>query len=676
LYVGGVRENEDWNVRLDPGTYDAVLGDSYQAIARAGLGFQRSQNAGRVGSQAGPAVFYYKQLDAAPGLDVAAKEQSFFDGIDTTLPGLYRALRRSSPPGAIQALSDIDREIQAAIDAFQFTDPSGCVPALARALRATGHAAVLLGSDPDVKFVLGVKQHQILEAIHGALGVDLTGFAQPADAPATPGPFIAGPAPMGPVVPGQAFEVRASFVNRSPATVEHVQLRVEGRGNWSVSGTAAPAAAPPNLPVVQTFKVVAPEEAITRPRFTRASIQSARYTVADEAAVARPAGHSGLEVVAQYDIAGIPVEIRRPVLRVEANLPYGLDARSLAVVPAMSISLSPAHAIVPTSNPSGPVRVRAEIVTNKAGQSDGLLTLKVPAGWTAMPAEQAFSFTRAGERAFYEFEVKVSALGTGTARLEAVARAAGREYREGYETIRHRDLDTRHLFRQAVTMVRGVDVRIAPGLRVGYVMGIGDDVPAGIAQLGADVQLLGERDLASGDLTRFHAIITGTRAYAVRDDLRTYNRRLLDYVRAGGNLIVLYNTQELVPNLHAPYPGDLPRNAEEVSEEDSAVEILAADAPVLTSPNRITPADFDGWVEQRGSKFWSAWDPRYAPLIATWDTGQSPQKGGWLHARYGRGHYTYFAYAFHRQLPYGVPGAYRLLANLLSLNSSAGAARR
>jgi hypothetical protein len=270
----------------------------------------------------------------------------------------------------------------------------------------------------------------------------------------------------------------------------------------------------------------------------------------------------------------------------------------------------------------------------------------------------------------------VSALGTGTARLEAVARAAGREYREGYETIRHRDLDTRHLFRQAVTMVRGVDVRIAPGLRVGYVMGIGDDVPAGIAQLGADVQLLGERDLASGDLTRFHAIITGTRAYAVRDDLRTYNRRLLDYVRAGGNLIVLYNTQELVLNLHAPYPGDLPRNAEEVSEEDSAVEILAADAPVLTSPNRITPADFDGWVEQRGSKFWSAWDPRYAPLIATWDTGQSPQKGGWLHARYGRGHYTYFAYAFHRQLPYGVPGAYRLLANLLSLNSSAGAARR
>jgi hypothetical protein len=139
-------------------------------------------------------------------------------------------------------------------------------------------------------------------------------------------------------------------------------------------------------------------------------------------------------------------------------------------------------------------------------------------------------------------------------------------------------------------------------------------------------------------------------------------------VENGGNLIVLYNTQELDPKLYAPYPAELPASAEEVSEEDSPVEILAPADPVFTAPNRITKADFDGWVEQRGSKFWTTWDPRYTPMIATWDKGQVPQKGGWLHARYGKGHYTYFAYAFHRQLPYGVPGAYRLLANLLSLN--------
>jgi hypothetical protein len=212
-------------------------------------------------------------------------------------------------------------------------------------------------------------------------------------------------------------------------------------------------------------------------------------------------------------------------------------------------------------------------------------------------------------------------------------------------------------------------VKLAPGLKVGYVMGVGDDVPAGLAQLGVDVQLLGASDLATGDLRRFDAIMTGTRAYAVREDLKTYNRRLLDYVEQGGNLIVLYNTQEFVPNLYAPYPAELPRNAEEVSEEDSPVEILAADAPVLNTPNRITKADFSGWVEQRGSKFWTTWDARYTPILAAWDREQAPQRGGWLYARYGKGHYTYFAYAFHRQLPYAVPGAYRLLANLLSLSA-------
>ena len=295
------------------------------------------------------------------------------------------------------------------------------------------------------------------------------------------------------------------------------------------------------------------------------------------------------------------------------------------------------------------------------------MRLALPGGWTATPPTQAFEFSRAGERALYSFKVRAPAERTGTHRIEAVASLDGREYRDGFQVIRHRDLETRRLYRDAVASVRGVDVRVAPGLRVGYVMGIGDDVPAGIAQLGAAVQLLDERDLASGDLARFHAIVTGTRAYAVRADLRTYNRRLLDYVRDGGHLIVLYNTQELVPNLFAPYPGELPASAEEVSEEDSPADILAPGLPVLTAPNRITAADFEGWVEQRGSKFWASWDSRYTPVLATWDRGQAPQRGGWLQASYGKGQYTYFAYALHRQLPYGVPGAYRLLANLLSL---------
>ena len=207
-------------------------------------------------------------------------------------------------------------------------------------------------------------------------------------------------------------------------------------------------------------------------------------------------------------------------------------------------------------------------------------------------------------------------------------------------------------------------------------MGIGDQVPQGIQQLGYEVTLLDERALATADLQQYDAIMTGTRAYAVREDLKTYNQRLQDYASNGGHLIVLYNTQELVPNQFAPVPGELTPRAEEVSEEDSPVDILAPGSPMLNFPNRITKADFEGWVEQRGSKFWSRGTAPTLPIIATYDKGQAPQQGGWLWAKTGKGHYTYFAYAFHRQLPYGVPGAYRLLANLLALGKGRSVTQR
>jgi hypothetical protein len=245
-------------------------------------------------------------------------------------------------------------------------------------------------------------------------------------------------------------------------------------------------------------------------------------------------------------------------------------------------------------------------------------------------------------------------------------------YSDEVEAIRYRDLPVQYLYREARALVRSVDVAVAPGLTVGYVMGVGDEVPAAIAQLGAAVQLLAEPDLASGDLTRFDTIVTGTRAYAVRADLKAHNVRLLDYVRSGGNLVVLYNTPEFTPETQAPYTASLPPDAEEVCEESAPVEILAPDDPLLSEPNRISAADFDGWLEQRGSKFFASWDARYVALLSTHDRGQPPQHGGMLHARVGKGHYTYMAYALHRQLPAGVPGAYRLLANLISLASQPG----
>jgi LmbE family N-acetylglucosaminyl deacetylase len=662
LYMGGVREDEVWTLRTDAGEYSAWLGDSYQNFSRVGLSFQRSQNSGRLMTQPGPSFSYYKRL--ASVVDAPAKEQSFFDGIDTSIPGLFRAIRRPAPAAAGPLLAAIDTEVKAAAKAFLLQDPSACVPALVRGLATTRKAIAQFAAEPDAVFILDIKERQFVDAINAALGIELQAVAQPAGS--------ADGAAMGPVVPEQRIEVRVALANRGTVNIEPTEVSLVTGDAWESQATApVPSVLGLNQIARRMFTVSVPERALfARPYFERASIAEPRYTVDDASQLYRPAAEPALTAQARYLVAGVPVAIRSTVRRREPHLPYGDELRELMVVPAVAVNVSPRTAVVPIGVPlaalARTVDVRVELVGNM-DRSSGQLALRLPAGWTSTPASASFSLPRAGERSTHRFSVSVPSLDTKDYRIEAVATVSGRQYSEGYEVVEHRDLETRYLFHPAAIQVRGIDVKIVPGLKVGYVMGVGDEVPAGIAQLGAAVTLLGEQDLATGDLRQYDAVMTGTRAYAVREDLKTYNRRLLEYVKEGGNLIVLYNTQEFVPDRYAPFPGQLPSRAEEVSEEDSPVEILAASHKAFNMPNRITKADFDGWVEQRGSKFFTEWDAAYTPMISTYDKDQAPQRGGWLTADYGKGHYTYFAYAFHRQLPYGVPGAYRLLANLLSL---------
>ena len=375
-----------------------------------------------------------------------------------------------------------------------------------------------------------------------------------------------------------------------------------------------------------------------------------------------------------------------------ARLPYGSVTRRVEVLPALSVSLAPGVGIVPVGGDDddaggdggspgepalAPMEVRARVVANAAPLS-AAVRLELPQGWATVPGTPGIvehDFRTPGEILDAAFVIAPPAGWRGEAEVTAVARARGVDYRRGYRTIEHRDLPLSRLWRPARMPVRSVPVADLDGVRVGYVMGVGDEVPAGIEALGATVELLDEAALAqldaaggadSGDEAAFHAIVVGTRAYAVREDLIEHNRRLLDYARRGGHLIVLYQTQEYVPSEMAPYPASLPRGAEEVSEEDAPVRLLRPDHPFMTAPNRLSEADFDGWIEQRGSKFFSEWDPAYTPLVETHDTGQAPQEGVWLTAPVGEGRYTYLALALHRQLPYGVPGAYRILSNVIS----------
>jgi len=680
VYIGGVRENEDWTVRIDSGVYDPRLGDSYDNVARYGLSFQRSQNSGRFTPSAGPNYGFYSRMDVK-----GTKEKSIFDGIPTSIEATVGA-----------AGKPIDDAVAKAMAAFTMTDPAAAVLPLVQGLRLT-RGAIAGVKDEDAKFILAIKEQQFQDAINSAMGMELTAVAQPAGQtePTGPGAAFAPPALMAAPVPGQTFEVRARLANRggisvatpaassssAKATEDRAAITIEGDRGWQISPGQATGG--PNLERHQqatarvTVTLADDVSLSTKPYFSRNGLQESRYTLSDPTQFGKPASTPPLRAVGRYFVDGVPIEIRETVRRREAKLPYGDVLREVRSVPRLAVSVSPANAIIPVGSTgvrrssddrSTVVVLEVALLHNAESPTTGQIALKMPAGWKSEPSSQPFSFARAGERSSYSFKVTPSAVDPKPYQIEAVATAAGKEYREGYELIDHRDLELRYLYRASTTEVRGVNVTTVAALKVGYVMGVGDSVPQGLQQLGVQVTLLGERELASADLSQFDAIMTGTRAYAVREDLKTYNSRLLDYVKAGGNMIVLYNTQELVPNTFAPYPGELPRSAEEVSEEDSPVTILSPAHQAFNWPNKITAADFDGWVEQRGSKFFTKWDSAYTPMISTFDKNQPPQSGGWLTAKVGSGTWTYFAYALHRQLPYGVAGAYRITANLLALN--------
>jgi hypothetical protein len=262
-----------------------------------------------------------------------------------------------------------------------------------------------------------------------------------------------------------------------------------------------------------------------------------------------------------------------------------------------------------------------------------------------------------------------ASVSTGDSDLRATFRAEdGAEYQRGYTLIDYPHIRPEPLYRPADTRVRAFEVKLPPALRVGFVAGVGDDAPAALRQMGAEVTELSAEELATGDLSRFNTILLGIRAYEVRPDLVKENARLLDYVRNGGTLVVQYYRFERAPQGFAPYPLTA-RLQSRVTDEVAPVRLLAPDSPALSWPNRITTADFEGWVQERGLYFPSDVDSHFTPLLEMADPGEAPQRGALLVAPYGKGTYVYTGLSLFRQFPAGVPGAYRLLANLVSLGA-------
>ncbi|MCS7156345.1 MAG: PIG-L family deacetylase [Blastocatellia bacterium] len=681
LYVApfrfGVADRESPTLEIETGMYDPLLGRTYREIGREGLSRQRSQGAGQARAPRGSSRVALQLVDTT--LPRVEREASLFDGLETSWLGLAKL---AAPALDLRSeLAEVQTLVEGAITSFDARHPWIVVPQLTAGLRRTRalierveRASLEEGAKDHLLFLLRNKEREFMEAMNKALGMAFDVLVDPSEEgegfPSN-AQWMRLRETFSVAIPGQRFTLTATAINRSPIRVEPVEIALRTPAGWRVRSLQQELRPlERNDQARARFEVTVPEDAEpTRPYWSRASeYHDAVYLIHKPEFLNLPWPPPEVVGVFTYRVDGVIFTVMQPAQTIFVDRPWGEQRRLLMVAPPISVTVSPRIGIIPSGVTRLPYPVRVEVRNAVKGAAEGKVRLRVPLGWTVSPPEATFRFTYEGEIRTFAFHLSIPRVEAGKSyRVHAVAEYNGREYAEGYQVIAYRELEPRHLYRPATIELRGVDVKVAPGLTIGYIMGVGDDVPEALAQLGVTVRLLDSSYLATGNLEVFDAIVIGIRAYAVRDDLKAYNRRVLDYVERGGVLIVQYQTQEFDAAPFGPYPYLLGARAEEVSEEDAPVTILDPTHPIFTWPNRITAADFEGWVEQRGSKFMTQWDSRYQPLLMSHDRGQEPQRGGMLAARYGRGTYIYAAYAFYRQLPAGVAGAYRLFANMISL---------
>lgn len=672
IYIGNVCgfgatscPDEDYTVKLNTGAHSLALGMSYAQYAMQGLRHQLSQGAGQWTLDPGDRFAFYKLVDSVlpKTTDASGHEKGLFDGIDTSLPGLASRIGNDPDraPFLRAALVEMKNDVDAARAAAD-RDPGSAIAPLAKGLQLVRQtieqiktSSMSSTSKNALLTPLATKEDQFDQAVNLAAGVELHVAA---DLPVGTNPDDAFMA-----VPGQSFDVSVAF--RSKANVEIKQVEMDLPTGWT-SKRIAEKRQTGNVSSA-TIKVTVPQNAqYTRPYWHRNDPERDAINLIDEPQyVTRPFPPPPAQAHVTYAVDGTSVTAYA-VAMVKFKGEDGRELeRAVAVAPAFSVLLDPGEQVIPTENDSA-CQVKVAVLSNLSGVAQGKLHLEVPNGWRVEPASLPLHFDHLGQRIEGQFKVLHANLQEGTTQIHAVFESGGKKYSEGYSVVTRDDLNTFYYYQPAVQHVSVVDVKLPTGLKVGYIPGAGDDIPTVLEQIGMNVTIIPPEKLSTENLSQFGTIVLGIRAYDTQKEVAENNKKLLDYVFAGGTLLVQYNTSpsDFNAGKYTPYPADLSRAR--VSVEEAPVQILAPDDGVFHYPNQITPSDFDGWVQERGLYFMSRWDNHFKPLLSCHDPGESDQKGGLLQASYGKGTYIYTGYSFFRQLPAGVPGAIRLYVNLLS----------
>jgi LmbE family N-acetylglucosaminyl deacetylase len=687
LYIGNVCPwgsmtcpDPDWSVKFNTGQRNAELGMSYVQFAMKGLRHQLSQGAANWTIDDGDRFTFYRRVDSVLPEQKAGHEQDFFDNIDTSWQALASRFDISEAqfPGFRSQLSEIAKLVADASKVASGGDPSFAVQPLTKLVRQLTKmsAQVNSGNVPaatklDLLTRIAEKRQQAETALNLALGVTLTANASSneglnAGIPKEDGALTT-------VSPGQEFMVGVTLHNGSklPLTIDHIKLEVPAGWN-TIDGKTLPETVVPGKDLHADFRLHVPKDTpYTRPYWHRDDPDTdSIHQVDNEEYATLPFPPPSLQARVEYSVRDAREGRTRNGIAVPVVTPFIDDAgktraRPLAVVPLFSVALEPGTQVISTHN-GKTTTVTVGVTSDLTHKVIGDLRLELPDGWRSEPAQAPVSLTHRGEKQEIEFKVFPAGLQQqGRATIRAVLESEGEKYSESYTLVAREDLGSFYYYQPARQRVSIVDVQVPHELKVGYIMGAGDDIPTMLKQVGMNVTLIPAEHLATEDLGNFGTIVLGIRAYDTQKDVITNNKKLLDFVEAGGTLVVQYNTTAGdFSGKFAPYPADLSRAR--VSVEDAPVEILAPEDSIFHYPNTITQNDFNGWVQERGLYFMSKWDDHFTPLLACHDPGEEPQKGGLLRAQYGKGTYIYTGYAFFRQLPAGVPGAMRLFINILS----------
>ncbi|MDR3793471.1 MAG: PIG-L family deacetylase [Terracidiphilus sp.] len=668
-------------VEIPEGEYNPLFGRSYLALGREGLSQQKSQNDGVGVPPAGPNSSGYHLYASRVTAALPAHEQDFFEGIDTSLAGIADYAPEAARATWAKRFDALAALVAKAASEFDATDPAKCASALAEGLNTTRalRRDVAASKLPEMArfnmdHELATKEAQFNLALAQSLGISLVATLEPATEGRAAFPMggARGNQPTAQsVVAGEPLTVDLHVANegRKEVTIKAAELRAP-KGDWKFAVKTAPRAA---LDAGQAFDAemhaVVPEDVeATKPYFSRPNLEQAWYDIAEAEKLGLPRSSYPLSAHVTFACDGVEASLDAVVQTVHRVNVLGPVLEPLIVAPALSVAMSPAKGAIPLDADHVDLQVRVR--SNAETREEGSVQLTLPEGWKAEPATASFALEHRGEEKMLDFRVIPSGVAENSYSVKAIATANGKQFGEGFTTIGYAGLRPSVEARAARYTATGVNVKAAAGLRVGYIMGPGDEVPASLAQIGIHAEELTAQDLASGDLSRFDAILVGIRAYTTRSDLRDHNARLLDYARAGGVVVVEYQTAEFDHN-YGPFALSVPFDAERVVEEDGAVAFDASD-PLLSWPNRISNSDFANWVEERGHGFAKSWAKEYHAPVEMHDADEEPQRGGLLWARTGKGLYIYAAFAFFREMPEGVPGSFRIMANLISAGKNPG----